>query len=208
MSPRRSAEATQTTRDSIVARTVLLASSEGLGAVTLGRLAGDLEMSKAGVIGHFGSMQALQLEAVASAVASFRAHVWDRAAPRPAGLARLRAVCDAWLRYLASDGYAGGCLTAAEVGGSPAVRDAVAAAFRLWRRTLAGEARAAIVAGELAPDTDPRDIAFQLNSMALGAAQALRLDLEGGVRARARRGMLGVLDGAASGTRGGPEDGR
>ncbi|MEA2495058.1 MAG: hypothetical protein QOJ29_2969, partial [Thermoleophilaceae bacterium] len=51
--PRRSnAEAAQT-RAAIIGRAVETASIEGLEGVTIGRLADDLGMSKAGVIGHF-----------------------------------------------------------------------------------------------------------------------------------------------------------
>jgi len=44
-----------------------VASVDGLEGATIGRLAGDLGMSKAGVIGHFGTKTELQLASLARA---------------------------------------------------------------------------------------------------------------------------------------------
>jgi AcrR family transcriptional regulator len=63
--PRRSAADTAATHASIVDRAVHMASTDGLEGLTIGRLAGDLSMSKAGVIGHFGTKEELQHEALA-----------------------------------------------------------------------------------------------------------------------------------------------
>jgi AcrR family transcriptional regulator len=49
------------TRSAILARAVDLASAEGLEGLTIGRLAGDLRMSKSGLFAHFGSKEELQL---------------------------------------------------------------------------------------------------------------------------------------------------
>jgi AcrR family transcriptional regulator len=113
-----------------------LASRVGLEGVTIGQLADRLGMSKAGVLGHFGSKQALQLAAFRQATQAFTARVWTQASGRQPGLTRLASVCDAWLAYLADDTLPGGCfLTAAscEFDGRPgAVRDAIAAALTRW----------------------------------------------------------------------------
>ncbi|MEA2126037.1 MAG: hypothetical protein QOI80_2819, partial [Solirubrobacteraceae bacterium] len=50
---RRSAAEALDTRRAILDRAVDVASREGLEGMTIGRLAGELAMSKAGVIGHF-----------------------------------------------------------------------------------------------------------------------------------------------------------
>ena len=71
MSPRKSVAEARRTRERIVERSVAIASVEGLEGLTIGRLAADLEMSKAGVLGHFGTKQALQLAALAGAPATF-----------------------------------------------------------------------------------------------------------------------------------------
>ena len=45
------------TRATILDRAVDLASAEGLEALTIGRLAADLKMSKSGLFAHFGSKE-------------------------------------------------------------------------------------------------------------------------------------------------------
>src|SRR3954470_8087439 len=102
MARRSAAEAAQT-RTAILDRSVALASVEGLEGLTIGRLATDLDMSKAGVIGHFGTKEELQLAALSAARATYKREVWDRAAAvaPESGRARLLAIADAWLSYLA-----------------------------------------------------------------------------------------------------------
>src|SRR3954451_8179736 len=112
--PRRSAADTARTHASIVGRAVDMASTDGLQGLTIGRLAGDLSMSKAGVIGHFGTKERLQLAALEEAIAIFTREVWTPVAELPAGLDRLLAICDAWIAHLRSGVFPGGCfLTAA-----------------------------------------------------------------------------------------------
>src|SRR5882757_7521169 len=52
------------TRAAILDRGVDLASAEGLEALSIGRLASELGMSKSGLFAHFGSKQDLQLAIV------------------------------------------------------------------------------------------------------------------------------------------------
>src|SRR5439155_3147306 len=67
--------ATTDTRDAILARAVDLASTVGLEGLTIGRLATELEMSKSGLFGHFGSKEELQLATVGAAAQRFIAQV-------------------------------------------------------------------------------------------------------------------------------------
>jgi hypothetical protein len=48
---------------------------------------------------------------------------------------------------------------------SSPVRDAVVAAQRSWESYLVHQARLAIEAGELGPDTDPDQVAFEINAL-------------------------------------------
>jgi AcrR family transcriptional regulator len=177
--PRRSAAAALETRDAIIERSVNVASVEGLEGLTMGRLAGDLAMSKAGVIGHFGTKEELQLATLSRALARFRAAVWDPAADARPGRARLLAICDAWLTYLAGDVFPGGCFmtsASAEFDDRPGrVHDALVTTHRRWMGVLASEVRAAVAAGELPRSTDPAAVAFELNALAMGVNQALHL---------------------------------
>ena len=193
MSPRASASAAAETRSGIVEAAVNQASVEGLESVTIGRLAGRLEMSKAGVIGPFGSKENLQLATLDAAIGRFRRDVWEPVEDLEPGLTRLEAVCEAWLKHLTGKTFPGGCFltqTAAEFDGREGpVRDKIADYSRLWEKVLAKEVRTAVADGELPGDTDPGQVAFELNALAQGTNQAIQLRGESDARKRGRRAM-------------------
>ncbi len=197
MSPRSSATGAARTRAEIIDAAVGQASLEGLEAITIGRLAGRLGMSKAGVIGPFGTKEELQLAALESANAVFRREVWDPVASAEPGLGRLEALMESWLSFLGSDVFPGGCFitqAAADFDGREgSVRAAVEETSRLWERVLCREARAAIGRGELPAGTDPRQIAFELGAIAQGVNQARQLRREQDAAGRGRRAMRRVL---------------
>jgi len=60
------------TKQAILKHAASLASRVGLEALTIGRLAGDLDMSKSGLFAHFGSKEALQLAVLEHAAEEFR----------------------------------------------------------------------------------------------------------------------------------------
>jgi AcrR family transcriptional regulator len=162
---------------------------EGLEGITIGNLAGALRMSKAGVIGQFGSKEELQLAALDTAAAIFTERIWDPASAKPEGIARLRAIARSWISYLEGDVFPGGCfLTAAstEFDGRPGrVRDEVGRVLARWHRALEREAAAAIEAGDL--EGDAAQVAFEMNAVAMAVNQArqLRDDPLAGRRGRA-----------------------
>jgi AcrR family transcriptional regulator len=195
--PRRSAADAARTRTAILDRSVALASVEGLEGLTLGRLATDLSMSKAGVLGHFGTKEELQLAALNAARTIYRQEVWERAQDRPAGRARLLAIADAWLSYLARDVFPGGCfITAAscEFDDRPGrVRDAIAALHGEWMAVLAREARQAVADGDLPRGTVPEDVAFAMNALAMGVNQGRHLLGDADAPARGWRAFRTLL---------------
>jgi AcrR family transcriptional regulator len=189
--PRRSAAETARTHASILDRAVGVASTDGLEGLTIGRLAGDLGMSKAGVIGHFGSKEELQLQALAEATARWRREVWDPVADEEPGLPRLHAIARRWSEFLGDCPFPGGCfLTAAsfEFDDRPGpVRDQVRETLALWLRVLAAEARRACL-------PDPDQVAFELNAIAMGTNHAVRLQEDPRAASRCLRAMERVLD--------------
>jgi AcrR family transcriptional regulator len=197
MSPRSSAKVAAETRSSILDEAVDLASTGGLEPLSIGRLAEQLEMSKAGVVGPFGNKQKLQLAAIERANETFRREVWEPAADAEAGLPRLWGICEAWLSYFERDVFPGGCFltqTAAEFDGRPGpVRDAIAAGLELWESVLAREAATAVVEGDLPADADPPQIAFELNAIAQGVNQARQLRADPEAIAKGRRAMQAIL---------------
>ena len=161
------------TRRTILAAAVDVASVEGLEGLSIGRLATELDMSKSGLFAHFGSKEELQMATVRAAAAIFVQHVVrDTAESHEPGIVRLLVLLDRWLDYMEHDTFAGGCFFAAatvEMDGRPGpVRDAVANQMTSWAELLASYARDAIARGELAPETDPEQLAFELD--ALGTA--------------------------------------
>jgi AcrR family transcriptional regulator len=197
VSPRKSAVETAATRTRIIECAFALASTEGLEGVTIGRLAAELGMSKAGVIGHFGTKEALQLATVHAAVEKFRARVPARVVGARPGADRLVRAFGEWIDYMAGTEGHGGCFltsVATEFDGRPGpVRDAVLAALSLWSDHVASEIRAGIDAGELPSDTDVDQLVFELNGVALAADQAIQLHGDPAAPARARRAVDRLL---------------
>ena len=195
---RRSAIQVAGSRAQTLDAAVQLASIVGLEGLTIGRLAEQLEMSKSGLVGRFGSKEELQLAALELAVDIFRDAVYEPAAANPPGLQRLNAICDAWSDYLRHPPFPGGCfLTTASVefDARPGpVNEAVQNVMNRWIRVLEREATAAVENGELARSTDPKDIAFTINALAVGANCHYQLHRDPRALKRARRAMALVLN--------------
>jgi AcrR family transcriptional regulator len=185
------------TRRAVLRRAVDIASVEGLEALSVGRLAGELELSKSGVFALFGSKQELQLATVREASRIFVAEVLDPVSEAAEGLARLRGLCEGWLRYSERRVFPGGCFfygVMAEFDAREgAVHDALVEAQRVWLGELercAGRARAA---GELAVDTDPAQLAFEVVALMETANAMSVLHGETAPYVRARRGIAARL---------------
>jgi AcrR family transcriptional regulator len=195
--PRRSQAAVAETRATVTRAAVERASVEGLEGLTIGGLAGETEMRKSSVFSLFGSKEELQRATLEAAAVQFKDEVWDPVADERPGLPRLLALCDAWLDYHRREVMPGGCfLTTAtiEYDARPGpLRDATAATMRQWLGVLEREARVATEAGELPTDTDPADVAFELNALAAAASYGFQLWRDPEVFERARRSMRRVL---------------
>ena len=197
MSPRRSTTAAAGTRTAIVQRALEVGSVEGLEGLTIGRLAGDVGMSKSGLIRHFGSKEGLQMAALEAAIGIFRREIWEPAADAEPGIARLRAICDAWIAYQEGNLLPGGCFMTAAAsefdgrGGPVAV--ATRDAWARWSRLLERDALTAIEAGQLPPGTDPVQIAFEMNGIGLALNQSLQLHRDRSATRRARLAFERVL---------------
>jgi AcrR family transcriptional regulator len=160
------------TRAAILARAVDLASVEGLDSLTIGRLAGELGMSKSGLFAHFGSKEELLLATVATARETFVEEVMRPALAAPRGLPRLWSLCAAWLEYAEGAVFPGGCFftaASAEYDSRPGpVRDAIADTMRTWLNSLERAARMSMEIGHL-PPLPPEELVFELNALAMGA---------------------------------------
>jgi AcrR family transcriptional regulator len=185
------------TSDRIVARAVDVASVDGLEGVTIGRLADDLGMSKAGVIGQFGSKTDLQLAALERASDVFRRDVWEPASDKRPGLERLLAVCDRWIAHIAGSAFPGGCFwTSASIeydARRGPLHDQVQEGLRRWRAALRADVKVAVENGEIAADTDPDQVVFELQGLAMGLNQAIQLFGDRRATTRAHRAVRRIF---------------
>jgi AcrR family transcriptional regulator len=163
--PRRRSDGEQT-HAVILDAAMRLASIEGLGSLTIGRLARELGVSKSGVFAHFRSKQRLQLETVAAAEEVFEREVLAPGLAAPAGLARLESLCEAYLSYLERGVFPGGCFFAQLLAEFDAPRgplhDAVALGQQGWLGLLEQEIETAQEQGQVVADLDPTQLAFEL----------------------------------------------
>ena len=185
------------TRAAVTEAAVDRASVEGLEGLTIGGLAGKVAMRKSSVFSLFGSKRDLQLATLEAAVEQFTDEVWGPVADRRPGMARLLALCESWLSYHEREVMPGGCfLTTAtiEFDARPGpLRDAVSDVIKRWLGVLEREVARAIDAGELPADTEPADVAFELNALAAAASYGFQLSRDPEVFARARRSMRRAL---------------
>jgi AcrR family transcriptional regulator len=178
------------TRRAILARSMQLASAEGLEGLSIARLAGDLGMSKSGLFAHFGSKEELQMSTVRAARRVFSDEAITPALEIRPGILRLNALLDTWFDYIGHDTFPGGCLlmeAAAEFDNRPgSVRDLVAETMGMWMDLLVGQAKEAIEREELAPGTDPEQLAWELHAFGLGLNWDRQLNDSPGALDRAR----------------------
>lgn len=165
------------TRHSVARHAVDVASIEGLTALSIGRLAADLGLSKSGVQALFGTKENLQVAAVDAAREAFLDAVVRPAETAPRGVARLRILIEQWIAYVEAPLFPGGCFRAANVAEFDSrpgpVRDALFRDQQDWQNVLAGELRHAIDAGQIA-DLDADLTAFQIDAVLCAANTALR----------------------------------
>jgi AcrR family transcriptional regulator len=197
MPGRRSAVDALETRSAILRHAADIASVEGLEGLTIGRLATELEMSKSGVVGQFGSKEELQLATLEYAADVFREQVWEPARHLEPGLPRLLGVCDAWTRYADGDCFTGGCFIAAAQfewdGRDGRVHDALAAFTGKWRDALVADIETAVAAGDLPARTDPAQVAYSLEALAAGMNPARQLHGDTEAAAWTLQAMRAVL---------------
>jgi len=160
-------------RDAALGAAVQIASVDGLEGLTIARLADRLGTVKSSVHATFGSKEALQLATLGRAREMLIELVVAPALDARPGRARLVALGESWFAYLADDVFEGGCLlctASAEMDGRPGpVRDAVVDVMREWLQFLADDVRVGIEQGEIAPASDPAQLAFELNAIGMAA---------------------------------------
>jgi AcrR family transcriptional regulator len=156
------------THAAILDSAMRIASIEGLGGLTIGRLADELGISKSGVYAHFRSKERLQRETIEAASEVYAREVIQPGLAAPEGLGQLKGLCEAFLSYVERRVFPGGCFfghIVAELDAqSGTLRDEAAAGQRGWLTLLAGRARIARSRGEIDRDIDVEQLAFELTA--------------------------------------------
>jgi AcrR family transcriptional regulator len=159
-------------RTAILDEAARLATVEGIGGLSIGRLADAVGMSKSGLFAHFGSKEELQLATVETAGSIFTSQVLEPARDAT-GIVRLRRLVDGYLRYVEVDTFPGGCFFAAvlaEVDMQPgAVRDRLVAFLNEWLALLEAAIREAQDEGTINPAEDAAQLAFEIEAVLMFA---------------------------------------
>jgi AcrR family transcriptional regulator len=157
------------TREAIIERAYEIAASAGLEGLSIGPLSDAVGMSKSGVFAHFGSREDLQLAVLEDAGRRFIEAVLLPALKARRGLPRLRAIMLNWFEWVRTSN--GGCVllsSVSEYDDRPGpLRDRVIEHQRRWRAELERAVQLSIDAGELAADTDPAQLVYELKGVAL-----------------------------------------
>ena len=158
-------------REQILDAAGRLATVEGIGGLSIGRLADAVGMSKSGLFAHFGSKEELQLATIDKADDLFTATVLEPATKAPSGLERLQRLVDGFLRYVEVETYPGGCFFAsvlAEVDMQPGpVRDRLVGFLGDWLGRLESAVRDAQAEGAIDASEDPGQLAFEVEAALL-----------------------------------------
>src|ERR1700688_2061143 len=143
------------TRQAILARALKIAGREGLGALTIGRLAEELRMSKSGLFAHFRSKEALELATLEMAREVFADAVLRPAQSSRGGIERLWNLCDLWLQHIERRVFSGAYFfTGAffEYANRPGpIAEAITHVAREWFNTLRKTVQEAQELGEINP---------------------------------------------------------
>jgi AcrR family transcriptional regulator len=184
------------TRAIIIDHALDVASHGGLESLTIGGLADSLRMSKSGVFARVGSRETLQLAVLDNYRKRFEAQVIAPALSSAPGLPRLLHLFAMSLAQVTS-GKTAGCFyfsCASEYDDRPgSVRHHLANVVAAWRDAFERNAQQAIDAGQLAPQTCPRQLVFELYGLLLAAQHDARLLERGDSIARARAGCDRLL---------------
>jgi AcrR family transcriptional regulator len=147
-----------------------MASQLGLECVTIGNLAKATNLSKSGLFAHFQSKENLQIEILNYAAQLFSEDVIIPSLKIEAGIPRIRALVDNWIRW--SSELTGGCIfvsASADFSDRPGrVRDVLLHQQKEWIGCLRRISQSAVQVGDFRQDIDGDQFAFDLYSLLLG----------------------------------------
>ena len=180
-------------RQTILHEAAQLATVEGLGGLSLSRLAEAVGMSKSGLFAHFRSKEELQLATIETASALFAEQVVEPALTASTGLERLRRLSENFLQHVEGGVFPGGCFfasVAAEMDTHPGpIRDLAIQLVDDWFALLTTAVRDAQAEGTIDASEDPEQLAFELDANLLLANAQFVISQDPAPINRARRAL-------------------
>ncbi len=167
------------TRERIVRRTAPLFNQQGYFGASLADIMRATGLEKGGIYNHFGSKEALALEAFDYAVETVEQHFQRAIDAADHAVDKLLAVIEVFSRFAVDPPIPGGCPvmnTAVESDDAqPALRARAQQAFSRWHSSLRRIAVEGIQRHQVRPDADPDTLATVLLSALEGAGVLARL---------------------------------
>jgi len=186
------------TKNKILKKAASLASVCGLEDMSIGELARATGLSKSGLFAHFNSKENLQTQVVQWVARMFTDQVMRPAFSEPRGIPRIRAIFENWKEWIEGDALPGGCVMIAcstEFDDKPgAVRDEIVKMMNELLQSLTRSARIAIEEGHFKADADPRQFAFEFESLLHGFHLLQRLLRDPDARQRSDMALERLLD--------------
>jgi AcrR family transcriptional regulator len=179
------------TRAAIVGAALDLAAAEGLESISLQAVADRIGLSKSGVFSRVGSREALQKAVVEEFGRRFIAEVFAPAMQQPKGLPRLDEIVRRWIVRTRDVDAHTGCIYSAGAfeldDREGPLRDLLHDEITRWRAALRRAILQAVETGQLKADTDPEQLASEINALILILLHDIRFlrDARAGERAEA-----------------------
>lgn len=185
------------TRTAILSTATGLVSQVGLSGLTIGSLAGEMDLSKSGLFAHFRSKETLQIQVLEHAAQSFIEHVVIPSLKQPRGEPRIRSLFERWLAWDRDQALPGGCVfvaAASELDDRPGpVRDRLVELQEQWLGVLTLSYQKGVEAGAFRAESDPGQFAQDMYGIMLAYHHQARLMRDPRAEARARRAFERLL---------------
>ena len=186
----------QQTKLAIVEAALGLSTQIGLEGLSIGVLAEVTHMSKSGVFAHFGSREELQISVIREYFHRFEQEVFYPALSVRRGLPRVQALFANWMKRVAIE-IQSGCIFisgAVEFDDRPGpVRDALANSVQTWLNAMLRAVVLAKECGDLRPDADEHQVAFEIHGLILALHYEARFLKNPGSIERANQGFENIL---------------
>jgi TetR/AcrR family transcriptional regulator, transcriptional repressor for nem operon len=167
------------TRQAILEQAAQVFNVHGYSGTAMSELMRQTGLTKGGIYNHFGSKEALALEAFDFAVGAINGRFREVLAGRTRAIDRLMATVEIFRSLIEEPLTAGGCPilnTAIEADDvHPALRERARQAMSGWHEFIARTARKGITVGELRPETDPEALATIITATLEGAVMLSKL---------------------------------